>query len=156
MSFRTRRGCVNLVLVGWLALGSSALPACAADTSLKGAVETVRSFYIHPDADERDASRFVDPALETIKRANSGPAGEESCLDFSFVFDGQDFDAEEVAKTLTLDAKADGGKAIVTADFKNFGQDENLVWTLVQKDGAWKVADVESVIGEWTLGGLCR
>ncbi|MCB8838188.1 YbjP/YqhG family protein [Aurantimonas sp. VKM B-3413] len=136
-----------------------ALPAAsghAADKSLKGAVETVRAFYANPDADERDPRRFTGPALDTIQRAAAAPEGEESCLDFSFVFDGQDFDEAEVAKTLKLDGAMKGDAAVVTADFKNFGQAQELIWTLRQDKGAWKVADIESVIGEWTLGGLCR
>ena len=142
-------------LVGLAALAS--VPAGTARADAGDAVATVRAFYLNPEADERELSRFTGPAREALKRAAAGPEGEESCIDFSFVFDGQDYDEAAVAASLKLSEDKQGADAsVVTADFTNFDESQEVVWTMKQVGGAWKVADVESPSGEWTLGDLCR
>ena len=132
---------------------STALAAASGE----GAVAAVKAFYLHPEADERELSRFTGPALETMKRAAAGPEGEESCIGFSYVFDGQDYDEDAVAKSLKLSEEKTGADgAVVTADFSNFDEGQEVVWTMKRVAGAWKVADVTSPSGEWTLGELCR
>ncbi len=134
-----------------LLLGAAA-PALAAD----GALDAVRAFYTEPLADERDPALFTGAARETIEKDLSAESG---CIGFSFVFNGQDFDEAEVARTLKLaeEPGADGAQA-VTARFDNFGQPQEVVWTMRQTEGAWKVADVTIAFegdDDWTLSTAC-
>lgn len=134
-----------------LLLGFAA-PAFAAD----GAVDAVRAFYTAPLADERDPALFTGAARATIE---TDLASESGCIGFSFVFNGQDFDEAEVARTLVLSTGADDdGGGTVTARFDNFGQPQEVVWTMRQTDGAWKVADVTIAFegdDDWTLSTAC-
>ena len=141
----------------FLLSAAAALPPVTALAN-EDAVATVRGFYENPDRDERDPSRFTDPALETLKRAAAeGGGGEESCVDFSFVFNAQDWDQDEVQRTLKLsDEPQSGGSDVVTADFSSFGEKQELLWTLQKVGDGWKVADVESLPDEWRLSDLCR
>ena len=148
-------------MIRWSAVvllsAATALPPVTALAN-EDAISTVRAFYEQPDRDEHDPSRFTGPALETLKRAAAeGGGGEESCLDFSFVFDAQDWDQEEVQRTLKLsDELRSDGSDVVTADFSSFGDKQELLWTLQKVGDGWKVADVESLPDEWRLSDLCR
>lgn len=134
-----------------LLLGFAA-PALAAD----GAIDAVRAFYTAPLADERDPALFTGAGREAIEQ---DMATEGGCIGFSFVFNGQDFDEAEVARTLVLSTGADDdGGGTVTARFDNFGQPQEVVWTMRQTDGAWKVADVTIAFegdDDWTLSTAC-
>ncbi|MCW4113826.1 YbjP/YqhG family protein [Aurantimonas sp. MSK8Z-1] len=119
-------------------------------------VEAVRAFYKPPFEAELDASRYTDPALAVIQTAHDGNTeGEGSCLDFSIAIDGQDYDDEEITRTLRLaEEPAGSGEARVTASFSNFDTQQEVVWTLRQVSGDWKVADVEG--NGWRLSELCQ
>jgi hypothetical protein len=138
-----------LLLVGALPL---AAPAFAADD----AAEAVRAFYTAPLADERDPALFTGSARATIE---TDLAAEGGCIGFSFVFNGQDFDEAEVARTLDLStAPGANGDETVTASFDNFGERQQVVWTMRQTEDAWKVADVAIAFegdGDWTLSAAC-
>lgn len=123
-----------------------------------GPVATVEAFYLNAPLGERDPERFTGPALETLRRHDAMEAkGEFGCLDFSFVFDAQDFDERQVADTLDVELAEEGaGTAKVVARFVNFGRAQEIDWTLEQVDGEWLVSDVAQPDGAWTLSELCR
>ena len=66
----------------------------------------------------------------------------------------------ELARTLELTEAIDGDNATVTARFTLFpgSADENakreMRWSLKQIDGAWLVADIESVTNAWKLSDI--
>lgn len=134
-----------------LLLGATA-PAIAGP-----AADAVAYLYENIDTpfepEQRD--RFTGSA-RTVLDANDAAweKNQEACIDFSIVIDGQDWDAEEVARTLRLDEAVDGNDAVVTARFSNFGGQRTLEWTLLREDGVWRVADVASAEGEWRLSEL--
>ena len=147
---KTLLGCAALCL-----LSGAALAGPAADT--------VRAFYLPQvqsatDAESRD--RFVDPARSQLdKNDATAEAGEGvGCIDWDLAADGQDFEDAAIARTLKLSEKVSGERAVVTARFRQFsgagGGTTTVEWTLRKVGGAWKVADIASLSGNWRLSSL--
>lgn len=135
------------------ALLFAASPVLAPGALAQTAVDAVRAFYTDPPFDMFEPANWdqlTGPALATMKKNAAGEDG--SCVDFMPVVDGQDYDAAEIIRTLKLTDKGGGS---VRAEFKLFGEDRKLDWTMEEVDGTWKVADIASQTGEWTLGALC-
>ena len=69
--------------------------------------------------------------------------------------DAQDYDEKELAKALQISGDDEGDTATVTAKFSLFeGQADSareIVWSLQQADGEWKVSDIESRTNGWKL-----
>lgn len=125
------------------------------------AADAVGYFYaegIGMEADESSRNRFTGPARAYLDASDRAfDEREEICLDFGLAVDGQDFDAAEVAQTLELEEAADGGAAIVVARFTNFGEPREIEWTLVEENGAWKVADIANETAGWRVSQfLCE
>lgn len=139
----------------YLALLLAATPVLAPHALAQTAEETVRGFYGDPPFDFFEPGNWREltgPALATVKKNAEAPGGEVGCLDFMPTVDGQDYDAAEIARTLTL---TDEGGGSVLATFKMFGEDRRLHWSMQKEKGAWKVADLASETGDWRLGALC-
>jgi hypothetical protein len=125
------------------------------------ASDAVRFFYdeptFEPDPSVRD--HFVDPAKAQFERndvlASGGDAG---CIDWVLAIDAQDYDDATLKRTLKLAETVNGGEAEVTAVFTLFpsGGDSarEILWTLKQVDGEWKVSDIESRTTAWKLSEL--
>jgi hypothetical protein len=135
---------------------------CLAGPAVAGPPEDlVRIFYNDvPDISAPELRRhFVDPALSVLARDEEMKQreGEMGCLDFIVQIDGQDFDPAVVDRTLAFEEVIEGDKATVTASFESFeGADakQRIVWSLLESDGAWKVADIASPGGDWRLGEM--
>jgi hypothetical protein len=132
------------------------VPALAGPAS-----DAVRFFYdeptFEPDPSVRD--RFVDPANKKFEENDAlSSEGDAGCIDWVLAIDGQDYDDATLKKTLKLDETVDGEEAEVTATFTLFPSgedtDREIVWTLEQVDGDWKVADIESKTNDWKLSEL--
>jgi len=145
----------RMIAAGLLTAG---LLVPTAATAGPGPVETVEAFYLNAPEGERDPARFTGPALAALERHDAMEAqGDYGCLDFSFVFDAQDFDARQVADTLDVQLEEESGdSAMVTAQFVNFGRAQEIDWTLERVDGKWLVSDVAHPDGAWRLGSLCE
>jgi len=126
------------------------------------ASETVRGFYsdVEFEADPSFRDRFVDPAKAKFAEndAQSSNGEEVGCIDFVLAIDAQDYDEKVLAKTLQLSEDVQGEAATVTAKFSLFeNQDDaqrEIVWSLKNVDGAWKVSDIESKTSDWKLSQL--
>lgn len=119
------------------------------------ASDVVRYFYENLGSEtlEENRDRYTGPAKAYLD-ANDRvwTEREEVCLDFAFAIDAQDYDEEELARTLALDETVDGSGAVVVARFSLFGESRNIEWTLAGEGGAWKVSDVAGLDGEgWRL-----
>lgn len=121
------------------------------------AADAVRFFYDHAgtEMEEANRDRFTGPARELLD-ANDRSWEEygEVCIDFAFPIDGQDFDEDEIARTLTLDETVSGASAVVNARFSLFGEPRHIEWSLAREGNAWKVADVASPETGWRLGEI--
>ena len=118
------------------------------------ATEAVQPFYAHPglelEASARD--RFVDPAL-TILNQNDAirVTGEEGCLDPALPFDDTDYDLAEVTASLSFSETVTGNEAKVIAAFTAENAPHRMQWRLRNVGGAWKIADLVSMTGDWAL-----
>jgi hypothetical protein len=126
------------------------------------ASDAVRFFYdeptFEPDPSVRD--HFVDPAKTKFEQndALSGD-GDAGCIDWVLAIDAQDFDDATLKKTLKLEESVNGDEAEVEATFTLFPDDKDtstrdVLWTLKDVDGDWKVADIESKTSDWKLSEL--
>ncbi len=137
------------VIVGILVSITGPLAALAGEPS-----EAVRPFYLTPglelEASQRD--RFVDPAKKILDQNDViRQGGEEGCLDPALPFNDTDFDAAEVARTLTLAEIVKENRATVVASFMADKEKQSVQWLLVNESGTWKVADIFSTSKDWAL-----
>ena len=81
--------------------------------------------------------------------------GEMGCIDFGLGIDAQDWDQEELDRTLKLTEEASEMTTQVTARFTLFPGDASsgreIVWSLLNEGGAWRIEDISSVTNNWKL-----
>ena len=118
------------------------------------ALDAVRPFYAQPGLEFEPSARdrFTDPAQNVLNQNDAiKQTGEEGCLDPALAFDDTDFDLAEVTSTLSLSEKIAGGDATVVATFKVLKEPHRIEWKLKMMGGAWKIADIVSMTGDWAL-----
>ena len=125
-----------------------------ADAFAGTATEAVQPFYAQPglelEASARD--RFVDPALTILNQNDVIRAtGEEGCLDPALAFDDTEYDLAEVMASLSFSETVTGNEARVIAAFTAENAPHRMQWRLRNVDGAWKIADLVSMTGDWSL-----
>jgi hypothetical protein len=125
-----------------------------ADAFAETATEAVQPFYAQPglelEASARD--RFVDPALTILNQNDAIRAtGEEGCLDPALAFDDTEYDLAEVMASLSFSETVTGNEAKVIAAFTAENAPHSMQWRLRNVDGAWKIADLVSMTGDWSL-----
>ena len=76
------------------------------------------------------------------------------CVDFDPLINAQDYDEEELARTLKLEEEAGDEAAVVTASFGIFGETRSVIWNLNKSDGSWKVTDIASGDGDWRFSDM--
>jgi hypothetical protein len=141
------------LLAGVLAFAVLAPP----DAFAGAASDAVRFFYegptFEPDPSVRD--HFIDPAKTKFEQNDQN----EGCIDWVLAIDAQDVDDATLAKTLKLTEAVNGDAAEVTAIFTLFPDNQEsskreILWTLKEIDGAWKIADIASKTSGWKLSEL--
>ncbi len=126
------------------------------------ASDAVKFFYTQGrfvgDPDYRD--RLVEPVKKLFDQNDAALASADGlpCIDADPALDAQDFDDAELARTLKLSETVNGDQAEVTATFDLFADSEDasreMVWSLKNIDGRWKVADIASKTNGWRLSEL--
>lgn len=140
------------VLVSLSLLAMTAVPAFAGEPA-----DVVKAFYEDPGSEYQLESRdrFADPMLKFLNDSDAAWNRDETvCIDFVFSIDGQDFDLEEIARTLKLDETVKGDTATVLAHFNNFDQPTEIEWTLKHDAGVWLVSDIASVANDWRVSTM--
>lgn len=139
------------IVLSALALAAGASVAFAQEAT---PIDVVRPFYetIGSETDPANRDRFADPA-RTILDDNDALAksGQGYCLDPGLALDNAAYDADELKASLKLQENVEGDQAKVVSSFKLGGEPHRMQWMLKKVDGAWKIADVLSVTGEWSL-----
>ncbi len=146
-----------------LPLLAAALTALVPSVAMAGpASDAVKFFYTQGrfvgDPDYRD--RFVEPVKNLFDQNDAALASPDGvpCIDSDPALDAQDFDDGELARTLKLAEALNGDRAEVTATFSLFPGEQDasreMVWSLKNVDGKWKVADIASVTNGWKLSEL--
>ncbi len=134
---------------------SAALVLIAAPAFAQDPTEAVQFFYNDPGSElaTENRDRFVGKAKEVLDESDK--EGEDGpCIEFMLSVDGQDFDEDELKKSLNLAGALAGDYASVDATFKQFGEDTKIVWSLEKSGDEWKVADIESPKNNWKLTGI--
>ena len=140
----------RLILSAALAL--SAVPAHAADPT-----EAVQFFYNDPGSElsTENRDRFAGKAKDVLDAADKEAESDNGpCIDFMLSVDGQDFDDDELKKSLNLAGAIAGDTATVKATFKQFGEDAEIIWSLEKAGDDWKISDIASVKNDWKLTGI--
>jgi hypothetical protein len=117
-------------------------------------IEAVQFFYNDPGEELSIANinRFTGAAKAMLEAADKTVESTDGpCIDFMLSVDGQDFDEAELKKSLDLTEAKAGDQATVVAKFVSFEAPMEVVWSLEMIDGDWKVSDISSKTGEWTL-----
>lgn len=147
---------MNRALVLSLGLLAATGPAAAQDVA--AAVRALYAPTVWNPLESDDLSKLTGPALALFERnaAQSAESGEMGCIDFVVTVGGQDFDEEEVARSIRTEVAGitSEGDAQVEAHFRSFpGEeaDQEIRWTMREVDGVWKVADIESPADNWIL-----
>jgi hypothetical protein len=97
--------------------------------------------------DNWDDAQFRDKHLNDLFAADLKEAnGDVGRLDFDPYIDGQDYEIKDL-KFGTPQIKGD--VATVEVTFTNFGDPDDLTFTLVKEDGGWKIDDVVSKGNEY-------
>lgn len=133
-------------------LAIASVPVLAGEPS-----DVVKAFYDDPGSEYQleNRDRFVDPVLNFLNASDAAWNRDETiCIDFVFSIDGQDFDLEEIAKTLKLDETVKGDTATVLAHFNNFDQPTEIEWTLKHDAGVWLVSDIASAANDWRVSSM--
>ena len=89
-------------------------------------------------------SQFLSQRLIAFYEANESHADDlaSACVDFAFDIPGQDFDAAEIARSLTLDTTVASDRQSVTARFTNFGVPAAVTYDFVAEGGFWRMDDI--------------
>lgn len=120
-------------------------------------VDAVAFFYANPgsELDEAERERFTGLARASLDANDAHwEQREELCIDFSIIFDAQDYGVDELENTLAFQEEVDGDVAQVLATFMLFDAPREILWSLAYDDGSWKVADVSSPQAGWRLSEL--
>jgi hypothetical protein len=135
--------------IAMVVLLAASSPAFAATPT-----EAVMAFYDHVglELDPAERDRFVDPAKAVFEGSERlKKSGEGDCLDPHMPLDNVDAGAAEFRKSLKTLETINGDEARVTVAFVVAGAPHRLQWQLRKVGGAWKVADILSITGEWAL-----
>lgn len=140
----------------FLALGLTTLasaPALAGEPA-----DLVARFYaFEVSMFDDDTSGFAGGSLGAFLDENRKLAVAQDgmgCLGFDPVIDGQDFDDNELKRTLKLEENIDGDGAFVTATFLLFGEPRTINWTLQRIDGKWLATDIASPANGWKISDM--
>lgn len=145
---------IGLALAALLALMAPVALAAPVFEDPKGLVEYA---YVPYASGEFPADTFelYAPTLMELWDAMEArtPEGEVGAIDFDPFINAQDYEIKDVA---IGDAAIDGDEATVTATFTNFGEPQEIRFTLVRLADGWKIDDIESLAGDypWRLSEL--
>lgn len=65
-----------------------------------------------------------------------------ACVDYAFDVPGNDFNANEIAQSLTVTSTGDNQARSVTASFRNFGALYRVTYDFIAEEGYWKIDDI--------------
>jgi hypothetical protein len=142
-----------LWLVGALMLALAAAPPARAQTpedlvrwiytslTLPGPAEVKGLAYLSAPAQRR---QFLSRRLADFHDANDSYGTDlmTACVDFAFDIPGQDFDAAEIARTLSVTSGGDPARPSVTARFTSFGQPAEITYDFISEDGTLRIDDI--------------
>ncbi|MCV9938059.1 YbjP/YqhG family protein [Boseaceae bacterium BT-24-1] len=97
-------------------------------------------------------ARYFQPGL--VKLLVADDRTENLCIDFAITGSGQDYDDNEITRTLRIESKADSNRAAIDVRFRNFGEPNHIRYDFVRAGELWKIADIASLSHRWRLSKL--
>jgi hypothetical protein len=123
------------------AIGLLAFATLAALAEDQSAAAYIRSFY-PPDDPKAPEARYTPRTAKLWDecRAREEQTGD-ACMDFDMFVQGNDFELSDIkVEQVSGDAK----QAVVRAQFKNFGKDETVIFTLIHGDQGGMIDEIAS------------
>lgn len=113
-----------------------------------GLVEYAYAPYLKDTVPE-DVTALFSPTLRQLWDDTDARAAEMEMpgLGFDPFVNGQDF---QLGDFIVADPMVSGDAATVVVSFLNFGEPQELRFTLVRRAEGWKIDDIESLAGEFT------
>jgi len=145
---------VGLVLVALLALVAPAAIGAPVFDDPKGFVQYAYTPY-GTGQFPQDPFELYSPSLlelwETMEART--PEGELGAVDFDPLINAQDYELDDL---VVADPAVEGDQAIVIVTFTNFGEPQEMRFTLVRRAEGWKIDDIEALSGEypWRLSEI--
>lgn len=137
------------------ALAMLALAACSGASPGADPASTIQTIYT-PYIEDRNPPDLLSAAPwtpemralleESLERSQDG----EPIIDFDPFIDGQDWQIDTVAVTLT--SPPNEGRSEVTARFVNAGEDVQVVYEMREADGGWRIDNIRTE--HWSLRAL--
>ncbi len=127
-------------LILGLCLMGVVMPSLADDTGSK--INTVKQLYTKQGMNNGNAAleRLASADLKALLRKDAQASnGEVGCIDYDVVVQGQDFDANEISRSITYTALSNGN---VQVRFKNSGETSTLQYKLACTANNCKIDDV--------------
>jgi hypothetical protein len=115
----------------------AAVPAFAQE---QDAASYVRSLY--PPDDPNAAPRYsartaaLWDTCEAVAKKNG-----DACMDFDMIVQGNDFELSDIK---VEQVSGDADKAVVKADFKNFGKPVTVMFDLIHDKDGWAIDEIVS------------
>jgi len=136
-----------------VAMAFSFVLAMATDAAAGPAADIVKQFYTDNIGMESSGGMrhlYTEPALSQFAgNDKAGDAGEMGCIDVGLAVSAQDFDEDEIRRSLKLTEKVEGDRATVVARFRNFRQPTAIEWSLRRIGGKWLIADIANPAEGW-------
>ena len=140
------RRCVG-VLIFAVALSGEAIAAEAAvppDSLIREIYEAKLGSSSEQSFDVTDTiveAHFTPELKSLYQRAAHAP---EPVIDFDIFYDAQDFSISDLSVAVV---SRKGSRAVVRAQFKNYGEPTTITYDLALSEGTWKIADVHYASG---------
>lgn len=99
---------------------------------------------VHFLASPAQRAQFFSRRMVAFFEANDSHGDDlaTACLDFALDIPGQDFDAQEIARTLSISSTGTAGRQSVTAAFTTFGEPARIVYDFISEDGFMRIDDI--------------
>ena len=131
-----------------LALALSAGAFAAPKESPEQIVRKLYDAYQQPSVQENTAAfeDYASAELKALLAKDEQLAGDEiGCIDYDFVIQGQDYDAESIKKTLKIKAL---DKESVEAKFQNFDTPATVIYQFACTENQCQITDLLEENGE--------
>lgn len=89
-------------------------------------------------------AQFFSRRMVAFFEANDSYGNDlaNACLDFALDIPGNDFDAQEILRTLSVTSAGNADRSSVTASFTTFGQPAQIIYDFISEDGFMRIDDI--------------
>lgn len=131
----------KILLASLMSLGLTNTTMAKPDTVVM--VDTIKQLYTDAlnEAVPYDFKKYASPELKALLEKDGEAAeksGEVGCVDYDVVMQAQDFQAEELKKSLSFQALTHK----VLVNFTNFGEEQELIYIMSFDGERYLVGDI--------------